>query len=320
MKKSTNLLITIALLSILIGCIIFVITMFSIGWNFKTLNPANYITNKYEITENFDNIVIDTSTCDIVILPSTNNKNEVEIYEDELVTHLYELKDSTLYLKEKDTRKWYEKIGFGGNTIMKIYLVDSYYNKLNINASTSDIKIYENINFTEINIDSSTSDVEINKCVSEKINILVSTGDIELSNITVNELNLTASTGDIYLEKITCNKIITTKSSTGIMDFIDVSCNNLSSVGSTGDINLTNVLVSGNIEITRSTGDVKFDRCDAENINVTTTTGDVKGTILSDKIFNCETDTGKKQLPESKQGGNCTIKCSTGDIIISIIK
>ena len=106
--------------------------------------------------------------------------------------------------------------------------------------------------------------------------------------------------------------------STGKTLLKDISCGNLVSGGSTGDITLENVIASGLISIRRSTGDVKFDHCDAAELSVQTDTGDVTGTLLSEKIFFTESDTGRIEVPETTSGGKCKIKTDTGKIIISI--
>jgi DUF4097 and DUF4098 domain-containing protein YvlB len=117
-----------------------------------------------------------------------------------------------------------------------------------------------------------------------------------------------------------CATDINIKVSTGEAVLAGVTCQNLTSNGDTGDIDLISVIASGSFSIVRSTGDVTFDRCDAAEILVTTSTGDVEGTLLSDKVFFVETDTGRREYPQSTTGGKCEITTDTGDIKISIKK
>jgi len=63
---------------------------------------------------------------------------------------------------------------------------------------------------------------------------------------------------------------------------------------------------------------VKFDGCDAEEIFVETDTGDVKGTLLSEKVFMANSDTGKISFHKTVTGGRCEIETDTGDIKIQI--
>ncbi len=72
------------------------------------------------------------------------------------------------------------------------------------------------------------------------------------------------------------------------------------------------------MSIQRNTGSVKFNKSDAGEIKVVTTTGDVKGTLLTDKVFIVNTNTGKKEVPNTITGGRCEITTDTGDIKISI--
>jgi len=73
------------------------------------------------------------------------------------------------------------------------------------------------------------------------------------------------------------------------------------------------------LSIERSTGDVQFDGCDAGEIYVETDTGAVKGTLLSEKVFIVESDTGSIRVPKSVTGGKCEITTDTGDIKIDIV-
>jgi DUF4097 and DUF4098 domain-containing protein YvlB len=105
---------------------------------------------------------------------------------------------------------------------------------------------------------------------------------------------------------------------TGDTSVTDVTCLNLSSHGSTGDLNLSNVVASESFNLKRSTGDICFDRCDAGRITVKTSTGSVTGSLLSDKVFTANTDTGHVNVPPSTNGGQCELTTDTGNITITI--
>ena len=70
--------------------------------------------------------------------------------------------------------------------------------------------------------------------------------------------------------------------------------------------------------IKRSTGKVEFNQCDADTIYVKTNTGSVTGSLLSEKVFITDTDTGKVDVPKTITGGRCEITTDTGNIIISV--
>lgn len=115
---------------------------------------------------------------------------------------------------------------------------------------------------------------------------------------------------------MTCNGGITVGVSTGKAALTDIACKSVTSSGSTGDIYLKNVIAAEKLSIERSTGNVKFDRSDAAEIFVKTNTGNVTGSLLTDKVFITQTDTGDVSVPKTVTGGRCEIKTDTGDIKI----
>ena len=86
---------------------------------------------------------------------------------------------------------------------------------------------------------------------------------------------------------------------------------------STGDTELVNTLVNEDFNMNGTTGDVELNGFDASNIYIVLSTGDVKGTILSSKIFNAKSQTGRVNVPETYVEGICKITTSTGNIKIS---
>lgn len=319
MKKVSNLIILGSIGLIFIGMIIFVISLSTNDWDFGKFNSENISTNTYQVEDYFNNIVIEEANCDINIVYTENSSCNVVAEEKENVSHIVEVKDNTLIIKENDQRKWYEKLINFSDTLIIISINKNILNDLKIDTATSDINISNKFTFNNITINGSTSDVELYSNVIDDVEINLSTGDIEVNNITCKNMNLQVSTGDIEIENVNCLNDLEITVSTGDVDLDNVSCNNFNSNGSTGKIILKNVIALNSIDLQRSTGDIKFEKCDALNIVVITDTGSVKGTLLSSKIFDVETDTGKKDVPESVSGGSCKITTDTGDIIIEII-
>ena len=317
MKKLTNLLILGSIFLIIIGMIIFVVTLSINKWDFTTLHPTTISTNTYEITDDFTNITIDESECDLDIVYITEGVSVVKEVSNKL--HIVKVKDDTLTIKEQDNRAWYEYLFDFADTEMTLYLNKNTFGNLTINSSTGDIKISNKFTFKSVNIESSTSDIEFNSKVLEDIKIYLSTGDIEISDVTASNIDLRVSTGEVEIENLSCVNELKINVSTGKTTLDNVTCKDFYSTGSTGKIFLNNVIISNNMDIKRNTGDVKLDKCDALNIFIETSTGDVKGTLLSNKIFNVETDTGDKRVPESMTGGKCNITTNTGDIIIEVL-
>ena len=125
----------------------------------------------------------------------------------------------------------------------------------------------------------------------------------------------------VYLPEGTCSALSVRSDSetdTGEVLLRDVTSGNLTAEGETGNMTLERVTISGNCSIDQDTGDVIFRDSDAGEISVETDSGDVTGTLLSEKVFLTETDTGDVQVPHSVRGGTCRISTDTGDIRIEV--
>lgn len=312
-------LIIISVILIALGIALFVVSAYSVGWDFTKLGAGKYETSSHEISEEFTDISIKTKTSDVVFAPSNDGVCKVICYEDVKEKHTVKVTDGTLTIEVNSEKKWYDYIGFYFKTpSLTVYLPNAQYNDLLIKASTGDVEIPENFRFASVDISVSTGDVDCEASVSGKLKICTSTGDIEISELSATEIELSVSTGDIEAEDIVCEGNIQVTVSTGEAFLDDVKCKSLSSSGDTGDIFLEKVIAREKLSIKRSTGDVIFEDSDAAEIFVETDTGDVKGSLLSEKIFITKTDTGKIDVPKTVTGGKCEIITDTGNIKITI--
>ena len=303
----------------LIGCIIFLGVMALLGWDFKKLSMSKYETNRYELNEAYENISIITDTADVVLAASENAKGSVECYEKKNVKHSVTAKDGTLVIEVVDTRKWYEHIGIDfGTAKITVYIPEGEYGALSVKSSTGDVEIPKALGFESIDIAESTGDVRNQASATGAIKIKTTTGHICVENVSAASLDLSVSTGKVTVSGVRSEGEVKVSVSTGKTKMTDVSCQSLSSDGGTGDITLENVIAVQRLSVERSTGDVKLDGCDAAEIFAETDTGDVEGTLLSDKVFVVNTDTGRKDVPDTITGGRCEITTDTGDIIISV--
>lgn len=297
-------------------------------------------TNTVEIDETFSSISIDADTSDISILPATDGKCTVRLYEKKKLPHTVSVENDTLTITKAE-KKWYDYINFFNFKTPKItvYLPAAEYQRLSIKGSTGDIAISKDFTFDTIDINLSTGNTEIYASAANAVKVQASTGDITLIGVHTNRIDILLSTGDTTLNEVRCEGDIHIKSTTGDINLsntdctggintenrtgkstmTNVRCKNLTSEASTGTLQMTNVIASEKFALERDTGDVHFDRCDAAEIEVETDTGSVKGTLLTNKIFITKTDTGTINVPESTQGGKCKITTDTGNITITIV-
>lgn len=317
-KKTKIWLITAACL-VMIGCIVFAGAMTMLKWDFTKLSTVRYETNEHEITESFKSISIVTDTADIVFAPSEGERSTVLCYEQEKIKHSVTVNDGALVIGVTDTRKWYEYIGFDlGTPKITVYIPAGEYGALSVKSGTGDVEIPDAFTFESIDISESTGAVTSSASASEGIKIKTNTGSIRVENVSANTLELSVSTGRVTASGVTCQDDVTVNVSTGDTLLTDVSCRAVISSGSTGDISLKNVVAGERFSIERSTGRVRLEGCDAAEIFIETDTGDVTGTLLSDKMFITETDTGRINVPKTITGGRCEITTDTGDIEIGI--
>ena len=280
MRTRTKIWLIIAASLVLIGCIIFGGVMSMLKWDFTKLSTIEYETNNYEINQDYKNISIVTKTADIVIVPSGNQKTSVVCHEHKNSKHSVTVNDGTLLIEVVDTRKWYEYIGINfGTPKITVYIPQGEYGTLSVKSST---------------------------------------GDIRVENISAGSLGISVSTGKVTVSDVSCEGDVTVGVSTGKAKLTDIECKNVISSGNTGNISLNNVIATEKFSIERSTGDVKFESCDATEIFVETDTGTVRGSLLTDKVFITQTDTGSIDVPKTVAGGKCEIITDTGDIIITI--
>jgi len=319
MGKNTKIWLIIAASCILLGIIIFGSVMTILKWDFTQLSTNTFETKNHKINEDFKSISINTDTAEIKLVPSESSESSAECYEQNNLKHSVEVKDGTLVIQVVDTRKWYEYIGINfGSPKITVYIPQGNYGALQIKSSTGGVEIPKDFVFESISITESTGDVKCYASAEKAVMITTSTGDISVENISAASLSLSVSTGKLTVSDVNCEGDVSIDVSTGKSSVSDVKCKNLFSNGDTGDISLNQVVAKEKISIERSTGDVKFDGCDAAEIFVKTDTGDVKGTLLSEKVFIVDTNTGKKEVPKTTSGGRCEITTDTGDIKISI--
>ncbi len=319
MRKRTKIGLIIASSLVLVGCILFGSVMTMLKWDFTKLSTVKYEMNEYEINENYKNISIVTDTADMVFIPSENAKSSVVCHEQNKTKHSVSVQNDTLVIEVVNTKKWYEYIGvdFGAPKIT-VSIPQGEYGALSVKSCTGDVEIPKEFQFESMDISESTGKVTNYASASGTIKIKTSTGDIRVENVSADTLDLSVSTGEVTVSNVTCAGDVKTRVSTGKTALTDIACKNIISNGNTGDISLKNVIAAEKLSIERSTGDVKFDGCDAAEIVIKTDTGDVKGSLLSEKVFITQTDTGNVDVPKTGAGGRCEIATDTGNIRITI--
>ena len=321
MGRKTKISLVIAASLVVIGCMVFGGAMTVLKWDFTKLATVQYETNDYEISEDYKDISITTDTTDVVFVPSENEKTLVVCHEQNNVKHSVTVQDGTLVIAVQDMRKWYEHIGVNfGTPKITVYLPNAEYGALSMQGSTGNVKIPKDFRFARLDILVSTGSVTNFASAADEMHIKTSTGNICVEGISAGALDLSVSTGKVTVSNVACRDDITVKGTTGKANLTHVTCRNLTSSGSTGSVSMENVTATGGFSISRSTGNVKFRGCDAAEITVKTDTGNVTGSLLTDKVFITQSDTGSIDVPRTITGGKCEITTDTGNIRLTVEK
>ena len=79
-------------------------------WDFRKLSTVEYQTERYEISEPYDSILIVTSGADVVLSASKSENSSVVCYEQKKMKHTVSVKEGTLIIEVSNTKKWYDHI------------------------------------------------------------------------------------------------------------------------------------------------------------------------------------------------------------------
>lgn len=304
---------------VLCGGVILAAVLATSNWDFNMLGTEKFETNTYEFTEDINDISVKADTANIIFAASDDSVCKVVCCEPKNAKHVVNVQDGELTIRADDQRKWFEHIGIFVNTPkITVYLPEAEYASLYIKESTGDIDIPEDFSFISMDITLSTGDVRNYATASGTMKINTDTGDIHIEKVSASTVDVSVTTGKVTASDITCSGDVTIKVTTGKASLSDITCQNLFSTGSTGDISMKNVVAVGNMSIDRSTGDVKFEGCDAAELFIRTSTGSVSGSLLSEKVFIAESNTGKVNVPKTVTGGRCEVFSTTGNITITV--
>lgn len=320
MSKRAKIWLIVAASLMVLGLIIYGAGIVLMDGDLSKLGTAKYETNTHMLHGEIRDIHVEIDTADIRLLFAEDGVGRVECYEATNANHSVTVEEGTLVLRLVDERKWYEYIGVNiDSPKITVYLPRAEYGALSVEGSTGSVTLPKTICFETINIAVGTGGVTCLSSASESIRIKASTGRIRVKDVQTEALVLSTSTGLVSVSSVVCGGDLNIRVNTGLTVVHNVSCKKLISVGDTGDMSLNHVIAAEKFSIERSTGDVELEGSDAAEIFVTTDTGDVKGTLLSEKVFIVQTDTGRVNVPKSVTGGRCEISTDTGDIKITIV-
>ena len=234
-----------------------------------------------QITDAFDKIEIaGASSMDVEIRKSKTGNNYVEYYDTDDWTSDVDVKDHVLKFTtdDKGKHKAIVSLGFGKDTVARLYLADAEYKEISVTTLSGYVTI-QDVNAETVNVSASSGDLYMkNINVPDSIMATSSSGDIDLENATAKQIELGANSGDIEMQDITAESL----------------------------------------RMSTSSGDIDLESCDAEKFDITTSSGDVDMEITAERTYRFETKTnsGDVDVPDgdADSGYLCKIVTSSGDV------
>ncbi len=285
---------------VVIGFALIIVGFAFADFDMSVLDCTAMINNTYIVNDPVVNVDIDKTDSDVRIALSEDGTCKIVCRERMKVPHKVTVEDGTLKVVQIDNRKWYDHIGiFWEMPEMTVYLPKAEYDTLHVDCSVGNVMLDDGSLFQNVNLN-------------------LDTGDLKLDNLNLKNLTLSGSTGNIRLNSATIEEKLEITKSTGKIELSNIQCQSLTVKSTTGKHILKNVVTSGDVKLETTTGNVSLENVDGASISIQTTTGNVTGTVLSEKIFQAESETGKVSVPQTKSGGICHIKTTTGRIQITI--
>jgi len=303
----------------IVGIAVFLSVMAHFDWDFRKLSNVVYVNKTYEITEAFESIDIDVNVTDIKFVVADDDKCTINCYETEKYFHQTSVNDGVLKIKMTDNRSLVDYLTPSFSDLeMTVYLPESAYDKLTVKTDTGSVFVPKDFSFRSVEIEGDTSSISVEAQISHFVKLESDTGEIKLSDVKPETIDISTDTGDIFIKNVEAKETVDIESDTGTVEITDLKCENFSAQTDTGEVILKNVVASKNMNIETDTGDVELDYCDGKEINIKSATGDITGTLQTKKIFYCKSASGDISVPESFEGGKCTVKTSSGDIVLKI--
>ena len=169
-----------------------------------------------QITDAFDKIEIaGASSMDVEIRKSKTGRNYVEYYDTDDWTSHVDVKDHVLKFTtdDKGKHKAIVSLGFGKDTVARLYLADAEYKEIAVTTLSGYVTI-QDVNAETVNVSASSGDLYMkNINAPDSIMATSSSGDMNLVDVTAKQIELGANSGDIDLEHCDAEEFDITTSS-----------------------------------------------------------------------------------------------------------
>ena len=317
MKKQTLILLIIASALTVTGLCLSIVGFGVLNYDMKKLNSAKVEENSYTVEETFENIEIIAEQSDIDFVITEEGSCRVDCEEQKNIKTEVSVRDGKLCITQKDSRKWYERIGiFWFDMKTTVYLTGKQYENLNIKNDVGDIVLPSEFECNSVNIKTETGNVSVCSKVSNTLIVSGETGNVTVNKITAPRIELYTETGNIKGADIVADRI-DMSTETGNIELKNTQIKDIYSDSTTGKHTYEYVVAKGTFSAESTTGNILLTECDGDAMSLRTTTGNIKGSLASEKLFIVSSTTGKVDVKQSENGKICKATTTTGNVIIT---
>lgn len=303
---------------------------------------AEYEINRYENLNGIDHILVDATSSNVTIAPSTDGTISVECKNLETMKYYVGVEGSSLVVKYNP--EWHQRLFSGAlfrndETAATIYLPEGEYRQLTVELTSGSFVVPEGYTFGTADVEVTSGSVKFSADVTHGLDAECTSGDMAFVGVDCARLEVELTSGELTLLDVNCS-VLDAEATSGSIDIT-----NLAAIGglavevTSGEINLSNVtaatayfeatsgeisasdlIVAWLMQIEMTSGDADLERCDAGSMEIEVTSGSVRGTLLTPKNFSVRQGSGRVDVPHDGNGGPCKINVTSGRVQLSIIE
>ena len=258
---------------------------------------AEAVTNEYVFETIIKDFDIETTACDVLIMPWDDRNTKVVCHEADLLLHDVQVKDGKLVIKRKERT---DGVSFN-NMILRIEIMMPAGSYGNVMAKTSSgsIELSSGFDFVDAILSASSGAIVCDAQVRGQLLCNTSSGGQRLSGTVCKWLQAASSSGSILAQNIRAE----------VAEFS----------ASSGSVTLNDVIAQDELSVETSSGDISFENCDARSVKLRASSGEISGSLLTGKVFRTKASSGSVRVPQDDpSGGRCEVTTSSGDINITV--
>ncbi len=290
------------------------------------------------VTQSFHSLELKTGSTDVEIYPSADGVCRLSYGETDWRTFRVSVSKDTLSIEEQvdDSRRSFHM--YSEELPLVIYLPQVAYNSLDVQSSSGDISLQEqltealrlssgsgDIDLTDVKTEdavfsSSSGKISLTELQAESLELKTGSGDIDLKKCSLSRMELESNSGRMRLDGNRCEGAAVLHSGSGDIRLQDDRSGSYDISSSSGHVELRNAQCLGEARIKTGSGDVELKEADAASFDISTSSGDVKGSILTEKDFMLSSSSGNIRSDGGRRGAaECRVSTGSGDIDLQIL-